>query len=76
MLSNGALRERTELPDGRIRWHYALEFPQPAYLVTLVAGPFVEISDRAPRTGIDVFYFVPAGTRGRRAPQLPRARPR
>ncbi len=61
VLSNGALRERAELPDGRVRWHYALEFPQPAYLVTLVAGPFVEIADRAPRTGIDVFYFVPAG---------------
>jgi aminopeptidase N len=61
VLSNGALRERTELPDGRVRWHYALEYPQPAYLVTLVAGPFVEIADRAPRTGVDVFYFVPPG---------------
>jgi aminopeptidase N len=61
VLSNGLLRERAELADGRIRWHYALEFPQPAYLVTLVAGPFVEIADRAPRTGVDVFYFVPAG---------------
>jgi aminopeptidase N len=61
VLSNGALRERTELPDGRIRWHYALDFPQPAYLVTLVAGPFVEIAERAPRTGVDVFYFVPPG---------------
>jgi aminopeptidase N len=61
VLSNGVLRERRELPDGRVRWHYALEFPQPAYLVTLVAGPFVEITDRAPRTGIDVHYFVPPG---------------
>ncbi|HEY7374499.1 MAG TPA: M1 family aminopeptidase, partial [Polyangia bacterium] len=61
VLSNGVLRERSALADGRVRWHYALEFPQPAYLVTLVAGPFVEIADRAPRTGVDVFYFVPAG---------------
>jgi len=61
VLSNGVLRERRELGDGRVRWHYALEFPQPAYLVTLVAGPFVEIADRAPRTGVDVFYFVPPG---------------
>src|SRR5262249_20172979 len=61
VLSSGAVRERAPLPDGRIRWHYALEFPQPAYLVTLVAGPFVEIAARAPRTGVDVFYFVPAG---------------
>ena len=29
--------------------------------MTLVAGPFVEIADRAPRTGVDVFYFVPPG---------------
>jgi len=61
VLSNGILRARDELPDGRVRWHYALEFPQPAYLVTLVAGPFVEIAERAPRTGVDVFYYVPPG---------------
>jgi aminopeptidase N len=61
VLSNGVLRERTELQGGLVRWHYALEFPQPAYLVTLVAGSFVEIADRAPRTGVDVFYFVPPG---------------
>jgi aminopeptidase N len=61
VLSNGVLRQRTELPGGRVRWHYALEFPQPAYLVTLVAGPFAEIAARAPRTGIDVFYYAPPG---------------
>ena len=61
VLSNGVLRERRELPGDRVRWHYALEFPQPAYLVTLAAGPFVEIADRAPRTGVDVYYFVPPG---------------
>jgi len=61
VLSNGVLRERSELPGGRVRWHYALEFPQPAYLVTLVAGPFVEIADRATRAGVDVFYYVPPG---------------
>ena len=48
MLSNGVLRERTELPDERVRWHYALDFPHPAYLVTLVAGPFAEIADARP----------------------------
>ena len=61
VLSNGVLRGRSDVPGDRVRWHYALEFPQPAYLVTLVAGPFVEVADRAPRTGVDVFYFVPAG---------------
>jgi len=62
VLSNGELRERVELPDGKqVRWHYALDFPHPPYLVTLVCGPFVEIKDRARRTGVDVYYFVPPG---------------
>jgi len=64
VLSNGELRERTELHVNgapKVRWHYVLAFPHPAYLVTLVCGPFVEIKDRAPRTGVDVYYFVPPG---------------
>jgi aminopeptidase N len=61
VLSNGVLRDRTELANGRVRWHYLLDFPHPAYLVTLVAGPFSEIADRAPKTGVDVYYFVPPG---------------
>ncbi len=61
VLSNGVLRDRTELPDGRVRWHYVLDFPHPAYLVTLVAGPFVEVADKAPRTGVDVYYYVTPG---------------
>ena len=62
MLSNGSLRERADLPDGRrTRWHYTLDLPQPAYLLTLVAGPFVELRDRAPQTGVDVYAFVPPG---------------
>ncbi len=61
VLSNGVLRQRTELPGARVRWHYALEFPQPAYLVTLVAGPFSEIAARAPNTGVDVYYYAPPG---------------
>jgi aminopeptidase N len=67
VLSNGELRERVELPEGprgagaRTRWHYGLDFPHPPYLVSLVCGPFVEIKDRAPRTGVDVHYFVAPG---------------
>jgi aminopeptidase N len=61
LLSNGDLRSRDELPDGRIRWHYALDFPTPPYLVTLVCGPFVEIADHAPGTGVDVFAYAPPG---------------
>ncbi|MES1205152.1 MAG: M1 family aminopeptidase [Pseudomonadota bacterium] len=61
LLSNGDLRTRDVLPDGRVRWHYGLDFPLPPYLVTIVCGPFVEVADRAPETGVDVFAFVPAG---------------
>jgi aminopeptidase N len=61
VLSNGDLLERAELPAGRVRWHYKLDFPQPAYLVTLVCGPFVEIADKAPKTGTDVYYYAAAG---------------
>ncbi|MEO8213611.1 MAG: M1 family aminopeptidase [Myxococcales bacterium] len=61
LLSNGDLRSRDVLPDGRVRWHYGLDFPHPPYLVTIVCGPFVEIADRAPETGVDVFAFVTPG---------------
>ncbi|HEY5090827.1 MAG TPA: M1 family metallopeptidase, partial [Polyangia bacterium] len=61
VLSNGALQERIDLPGARVRWHYKLDFPQPAYLLTLVAGPFTEIRARAARTGVDVFAFVAPG---------------
>ncbi len=61
VLSNGTLRERADVDGGRTRWHYTLDLPQPAYLLTLVAGPFVELRERATQTGVDVYAFVPPG---------------
>jgi len=66
VLSNGDLRARDELPaergrGARVRWHYVLDFPQPAYLLTVVCGPFVELRERAEKTGVDVYYFAPPG---------------
>jgi aminopeptidase N len=61
VLSNGELRERIDLPGARVRWHYQLDFPQPAYLLTLVAGPFAEVRARAARTGVDVYAFMAPG---------------
>jgi aminopeptidase N len=66
VLSNGDLVERTELPPegsagARVRWHYRLDFPQPAYLVTLVCGPFVEVVEKAEKTGVDVHYYAAPG---------------
>jgi aminopeptidase N len=61
VLSNGDLRERVEVGEDRARWHYALDFPHAGYLVTLVCGTFVEVTDRAPETGVEVYYYVPPG---------------
>jgi aminopeptidase N len=62
VLSNGDLRERVDLPGGgATRWHYALALPQPAYLLTLVVGPFAELRDRAPKTGVDVLGYCAPG---------------
>ena len=67
LLSNGDLKARDELPDGRVRWHYALDFPHAPYLVTVVCGPFVELHDRAAETGVDVFTFCAPGVKPTRA---------
>jgi aminopeptidase N len=62
VLSNGDLRERVDLPGGKTtRWHYALALPQPAYLLTLVVGPFAELRDRAPKTGVEVYGYCAPG---------------
>ena len=61
LLSNGELRGRDELPNGRTRWHYVLDFPHPPYLVTVVCGPFTEAVERAPETDVAVFSFAPPG---------------
>jgi len=61
VLSNGDLRERRDLGHGRTLWHYGLDTPHSAYLVTLVCGRFAEIKERAPETGVDVYYYGPPG---------------
>src|SRR5688572_24947454 len=61
VLSNGELKEREDLDEQRTRWHYVLDFPHAAYLVTLVCGSFAEVKERAAETGADVYYFMPPG---------------
>jgi aminopeptidase N len=61
VLSNGDLREQKDLDDERTRWHYVLDLPHSPYLLTLVCGRFAEVKDRAPETGVDVYYYVPPG---------------
>ncbi len=61
VLSNGDLRERRDVGGGRTQWHYSLDVPNASYLVTLVCGPFVELTERAPETGVEVSSYVLPG---------------
>jgi aminopeptidase N len=58
-LSNGGLDSVQEHRDGTKTYLWRMEQPYPAYLVTLVAGEFVELQD-AWRT-VPVNYYVRAG---------------
>ena len=71
VLSNGILRERLELPGDLVRWHYALEVPSAG--VPGDAGGRPVRGNRRPRTAHRRRRLLlrSAGTRGRRAPQLP-----
>ncbi len=63
-LSNGELLE-SDTPGGKKPWtyHFRLDKPHPSYLLTLVAGNFAIVEDRAaePEKGnkIPVVYYVP-----------------
>jgi aminopeptidase N len=59
VLSNGGLESVQEHADGTKTYTWRMEQPYPAYLVTLVAGEFVELQD-AWRT-VPVNYYVRAG---------------
>src|SRR5579864_1917196 len=57
-LSNGALVERRD-EGGRTVFRYKQEIPHSTYLVTMVAGPFVEIEQTG--ASVPVFYYVLPG---------------
>jgi aminopeptidase N len=60
-LGNGTLIERTDDGDTTV-YRYRQDVPHSTYLVTLVAGPFVEVSQgTAGRNGVPVFYYVLPG---------------
>lgn len=58
-LSNGKLEKVRENKDGTKTYFWRQEVPFPAYLITLVAGEFVEIKDHWRK--IPVNYYVRAG---------------
>jgi aminopeptidase N len=59
VLSNGELESIEENADGTKTYAWRMDQPYPAYLVTLVAGEFVELKDGW--RGIPVNYYVRAG---------------
>ncbi|MBV8067471.1 MAG: M1 family metallopeptidase, partial [Candidatus Eremiobacteraeota bacterium] len=60
-LANGELVERRD-SNGTTIFRYRQEVPHSTYLMTLVAGPFVEVSQgKAGRKGTPVFYYVLPG---------------
>jgi aminopeptidase N len=67
-LSNGEPRS-VEKPRGKRHWtyHFVLDKPHPAYLVTLVAGEFAIVEDRAAKLDdrkVPVRYYVPKERQG------------
>ncbi|HEX8731759.1 MAG TPA: M1 family metallopeptidase [Ktedonobacterales bacterium] len=58
-LSNGKLERVSERKDGTKTYHWRQDVPFPAYLITLVAGEFVEIKDHWRK--VPVNYYVRAG---------------
>ncbi len=58
-LSNGKLEGVTENADGTKTYAWRLDFPHPAYLITLVAGEFTELPDTWRK--IPVNYYVRPG---------------
>ncbi|HEY1868960.1 MAG TPA: M1 family metallopeptidase [Candidatus Cybelea sp.] len=60
-LGNGALVERKDEGETTV-FRYREEVPHSTYLVTMVAGPFVEVAQgKAGRNGVPVFYYVLPG---------------
>jgi aminopeptidase N len=60
-LGNGALVERKD-EDGRTLFRYRQDVPHSTYLMTMVAGPFVEIAQgKAGANAVPVFFYVLPG---------------
>lgn len=60
VISNGELMAVTRGPDGRTHtYHWYQSVPHVAYLISVVAGEFAQITERL--DGLPVQYFVPKG---------------
>jgi len=65
VVSNGRLLSSKPQASGLVRWHWLLEDPHPAYLVTLAIGHFAIIELGGPesaRPGLPMPLYTPFGT--------------
>lgn len=59
VLSNGALVSRTPLPNGNVRWHYAMDKPHSSYLLMLGIGHY-DIEERRSASGVPLkLWYYP-----------------
>jgi aminopeptidase N len=56
VVSNGALVDTKENPDGTRTFHWKMEHPHSTYLITVAAGEFVAFHDRVENLSVD--YYV------------------
>lgn len=71
-VSNGKLVSVTDAPDGNKTWHWRQDQPLSTYLISLVAGQFVEKKDTW--RGIPLRYEVPRGMEATIAPSFARTK--
>ena len=71
-VSNGKLVSVTDAPDGNKAWHWKQDEPLSTYLISLVAGQFVEKKDAW--RGIPLRYEVPRGMEDTIAPSFARTK--
>jgi aminopeptidase N len=61
-VANGTLREEKKNADGSTTFHYVNNKPHSTYLISLVVGDFVKLSDTSNEIQLD--YFVPNAQKG------------
>ncbi|MBK7405293.1 MAG: M1 family metallopeptidase [Phycisphaerales bacterium] len=65
VVSNGELKSKKALDDGRVRWHWDQAMPHAPYLVSLVIGKFDVVDVGGPdsaRPGLPMPVYGPVGT--------------
>ena len=64
VVSNGELKSKEPLDDGRVRWHWDQALPHAPYLVSLVIGKFDVVDVGGPdtaRPGLPMPVYAPVG---------------